>query len=80
MMLSAGLQARKDSEQLERWNSAQAAGGNSWRGPSGAHGGGQGTEGRERQWGGRGPHPAHPQPHAGHVEIPNEQSSKVAEG
>ena len=42
--------------------------------------GSQGPEGRERPWGGRGPHSLHPQANAGPVEIPHEQSSKVAEG
>ncbi|KAL3144278.1 hypothetical protein ABBQ32_004044 [Trebouxia sp. C0010 RCD-2024] len=73
--------ARKDPEQPERWNSAQPPGSTTWRGPPGAHGRGQGPEGRERQWGGRGPHPPHPPPHAGPIQIPNnEQLSTAAEG
>lgn len=69
-------------QQLERYTSAQATGGTSWRGPPGMHGRGPGgpSEARERQWGGRGPHPSHAQANAGPVDIPSEQSSKATEG
>lgn len=52
------VQARKDSDQPERWNNGPAP--DSWRGPPGLHGRGPGPEGRERQWGGRGSQPPPP--------------------
>lgn len=78
-MTLVALQGRKESDQPERWNSGQAPGGDTWRGPPGLHGRGPGPEGRERQWGGRGPHQTHPPPLAGPVEIPGGSPAKPAE-
>ena len=73
------LQARKESDPSERWNSGQAPAGDTWRGPPGLHGRGPGPEGRERQWGGRGPHPPLPSASAKPVEIPGRTPTKAAE-
>ncbi len=48
----------------------------SWRGPPGLHGRGHGPEGRERQWGGRGPQPPTP---AGPVDVPRAPPNKLPE-
>ncbi|DBA93794.1 TPA: hypothetical protein ACH3X3_013849 [Trebouxia sp. C0006] len=68
--------ARKDSDQSERWNGGHAPGPDSWRGPPGLHGRGHGPEGRERQWGGRGPQPPTP---AGPVDVPRAPPNKLPE-
>ncbi|KAL0042518.1 hypothetical protein WJX79_002196 [Trebouxia sp. C0005] len=67
--------ARKDSDQSERWNCGHPPGPDSWR-PPGLHGRGHGPEGRERQWGGRGPYPPTP---AGPVDVPRAPPNKLPE-
>lgn len=73
---AANVQAIKDSDQSERWNGGHAPGPDSWRGPPGLHGRGHGPEGRERQWGGRGPQPPTP---AGPVDVPRAPPNKLPE-
>ncbi|KAL0040376.1 hypothetical protein WJX77_005316 [Trebouxia sp. C0004] len=68
--------ARKDSDQSERWNCGHPPGPDSWRGPPGLHGQGNGPEGKERQWGGRGPQPPTP---AGPVAVPRAPPNRLPE-
>lgn len=68
--------AKRDSDQSERWNCNHAPGPDSWRGPPGFHGRVHGPEGRERQWGGRGPQSPTP---AGPVDVPKAPPNKLPE-